>query len=65
MSAQVAARVTGARLLEGAAVVSLKPSVVEGDAKRLQALTLGGLATGHVSSVQDFGLVVDLSKTLR
>ena len=46
-------------------MVSLRPSIVEGDTKRLKALTLGGLASGHVSRVEEFGLFVDLSKTLR
>ena len=45
--------------------MTLKASVVQGDSQRLQSLTLGGLATGHVSRVEDFGLFVDLSKTLR
>ena len=58
-------RVVGARPVEGAAVVSLKPSVVEGDRKRLGQLAVGALVSGHVSRVEDFGVFVDLSRSLK
>ena len=63
--AQVTVRVIGARPIEGAAVVSLKPSVVEGDKKRLGQLAVGALVSGHVSRLEDFGVFVDLSRSLK
>ena len=55
----------GARPIEGAAVVSVKPSVVEGDRKRLGQLAVGALVSGHVSRVEDFGIFIDLSRSLK
>lgn len=61
----VKARVMGSRPFEGVASVTLKPSVVDKAVEGIRDLQPGGIVSGSVSSVEEFGLLVALTSNLR
>ena len=61
----VAARVTGARPMDGLVACTLKASAVEGGAVTFDGLTPGQLISGTVDGVEDFGVFVKLAAGLK
>lgn len=62
---QVKARVIGFRPLDGLAVLSLKPSVVDQAVLSLKDLYVGQILEGSVATVDDYGLLVSLSSNIK
>ena len=65
VNSKAKARVLGFRPFEGIATVTLKPSVVDKAFEGIKDLQPGGIVSGTVSSVEDFGLLVSLTSNLR
>ena len=61
----VAARVTGARPMDGLVACTLKASAVEGGALTFDDITPGQLISGTVDGVEDFGVFVKLAAGLK
>ena len=61
----VAARVTGARPMDGLAACTLKASAVEGGSLTFDDITPGQLIGGTVDGVEDFGVFVKLAAGLK
>lgn len=61
----VKVKVVGARPMDGLAVLSAKPSVVEAAAAPAPALAAGQVVTGRVASIDDKGAVLTLSPGIR
>ena len=61
----VAARVTGARPMDGLAACTLKASAMEGGTLTFDDITTGQLISGTVDGVEDFGVFVKLAPGLK
>lgn len=61
----VAARVTGARPMDGLAACTLKGSAVEGGTLTFDDIAPGQLMSGTVDGVEDFGVFVKLAAGLK
>lgn len=61
----VRARVVGARPLDGLAVLSLKPSVVDAELASHAEVEPGQLVTGTIASIDDKGALLTLSPGIK
>ena len=61
----VRARVVGARPMDGLAVLSLRPSVVESGVASYADVKPGALVKGTVASVEDYGVFVALTPSVK
>ena len=61
----MAARVTGARPMDGLAACTLKASAVEGGTLTFDDITPGQLISGTVDGTEDFGVFVKLAAGLK
>lgn len=61
----VRARVVGARPMDGLAVLSLKPSVVDLGVASYADVRPGALMRGTVASVEDYGIFVALTPSVK
>ena len=61
----VRARVVGARPMDGLAVLSLRPSAVESGVASYADVQPGALVKGTVASVEDYGVFVALTPSVK
>lgn len=61
----VRARVVGARPMDGLAVLSLRPSVVESGVASYADVKPGAIIKGTVASVEDYGVFVVLTPSVK